>query len=282
MTTAIAVAERPLLFSGAMVRAILEGRKSQMRRVLKPPMHYQGSGFQAHDLDEGGHGFFDEDGYTWRCPYGAPGDRLWVRENAYISPDTPGWLALGGNVIDDHGRRRCVDWQATADQSECERDYPRCTPSIHMPRWASRLILEIVSVRVERVQDISEEDAKAEGVTPLDGGPEGEEDRDWSICPRCGGLRVHNALGANYGVIFDADCYDCDTYRKRFRHLWNSINGKWKRAGKDEAGRHRYVCYPWSEADIPPLPEGADPALYQAYPNPWVWCVEFRRVEVGR
>jgi len=134
--------ERPILFSGPMVRAILEGRKTQTRRVVKPqPAHIPGIGT-----------VLNIDTITGRaCPYGNPGDRLWVRE---------AWAHRRWMLGDASPNPTTVYRADGEDLKGCAR----WRPSIHMPRWASRIALEVVSVRVERLQDISEEDAKAEGI----------------------------------------------------------------------------------------------------------------------
>ncbi|PTL79076.1 hypothetical protein [Vitiosangium sp. GDMCC 1.1324] len=148
--------ERPILFSGSMVRAILDGRKNQTRRVITPVQP------DVRGLWPGGRtpGSLPGD-----CPYGQPGDRLWVRETHWIGP-------LARNSAGD----RCPTWHGlpySVSPDGCsaafykegfDRSEPRWRPSIHMPRWASRLTLEVTGVRVERLQDISEEDARAEGV----------------------------------------------------------------------------------------------------------------------
>jgi len=153
------------------------------------------------------------------------------------------WQAVRG---DDRARHICtnpqpdVGWlEYAATPREDEPAY-KWRPSIHMPRWASRIDLEVTGVRVERLQDISEADADAEGCERLDSE---REEHDWKLCPKCGGTRLHNALGPNLGVIFDVDCQHCDTYVKRYQHLWEAING---------------------------------PGSWAA--NPWVWVVEFRRI----
>jgi hypothetical protein len=146
--------ERPILMSGLMVRAILEGRKTQTRRVVKPqPEYIQPDGTikplaavsEANQMIARGR-------LAARCKYGTVGDRLWVRETwSYHEPH------------DD-----CSGKVYAADQvsiSEEMRPQMRWRPSIFMPRWMSRITLEITDVRVERVQDISEADAQAEGMT---------------------------------------------------------------------------------------------------------------------
>jgi len=154
--------ERPILFSGPMVRALLAGTKTQTRRLCKPA--------EAADLsyvvevpDPAEHGqvyngstFGDEEGSVqFSCPYGGRGDRLWVRETfAKIIGQSGGWIE--------------TDYAATYTQGDRLGDTlgvkKRWTPSIHMPRAASRIDLDITGVRVERLQDISEADAEAEGI----------------------------------------------------------------------------------------------------------------------
>lgn len=137
---------RPILMNGDMVRAVLEGRKTQTRRVVRLP-------------DKDGSG---DDRFVFRdsaaktrfvdCPYGQTGDLLWVRETFQYS-DWPEW------------EDRTMFYRADRHgQSELDERGLKWKPSIHMPRWASRLTLEITDVRVERLQEISEEDAIAEGI----------------------------------------------------------------------------------------------------------------------
>lgn len=189
--------ERPILFSAPMVRAILDGRKTQTRRVVK-----MGRWRLADGVEEFAPPLTD-------CPYGAPGDRLWVRET---------WAA-----------HRHEDSLPPRDCSREVRFYFEChkrqhgsnprigkwRPSIHMPRWHSRITMAITSVRVERLNDISEADAIAEGILKSGDGWRGADGLPWFASP----------VGA-------------------YRSLWESING----AGSWDA-------------------------------NPWVWVVEFKRVE---
>lgn len=144
--------ERPILFSGAMVKAILDGRKTMTRRVAKRLL----LGLPQAEMNA-------------QCPYGQPGDRLWVREmwahndGWYDDTDAVAWKNWHG----ERNGRQCatwVDYRATYQQVKdgCERDWP-WRPSIHMPRWASRITLEVTGVRVERLREITEADARAEG-----------------------------------------------------------------------------------------------------------------------
>lgn len=132
------VKERPILFNGAMVSAILSGAKTQTRRVATPKRSIEPMS--------------DE------CPFGQPGDRLWVRES-FWGCDLPGYGDQPCVVYDD-------EWQGTdyrpAEARPWARKFGRI-PAIHMPRDACRLVLEITAVRVERLQAISEADAIAEG-----------------------------------------------------------------------------------------------------------------------
>lgn len=159
--------ERPILFSGAMVRAILDGRKTQTRRPVK--------GLALEWLQPG---MFTPEyvaaPQNHACPYGQPGDCLWVRET---------WSPRIVHTCYDMGcdcENVWVDYVAGGDGRHFDgRDIPdewympqaalkgRHVPSLHMPRWASRITLEITGVRVERLNDCSEEDARAEGVGPL-------------------------------------------------------------------------------------------------------------------
>ncbi|OAM21655.1 hypothetical protein A7P89_07475 [Eikenella corrodens] len=153
--------ERPILFSGPMVRAILEGRKTQTRRIVNPqPKNRRGGRWMycyesTNKKDEGSFSYSwpDKNGnccaergwesqITYRCPYGQVGDRLWVREAWAVHPET-------GSLL------------YRADDDALENI--RWKPSIHMPRKHSRILLEMTSIKVERLQAISREDALAEG-----------------------------------------------------------------------------------------------------------------------
>jgi hypothetical protein len=156
--------ERPILFSGEMVHAILEGRKTQTRRVLsKQPLDvipYQGElagqrwvGLMQRDPNKG---------LIFKCKYGQAGDRLWVRETFCVGYEyEPGnFTALPFHGCDN---TRKAFYRATDDDAPEEPKRP-WKPSIHMPRWASRITLQIKAVRVERLQEITYGDVLDEGI----------------------------------------------------------------------------------------------------------------------
>lgn len=168
---------RPILFSGAMVRALLNGSKTQTRRLVKWSGVDAGLNLNFTGLRAG----VAPNGWVlsaptrtsseWRCkptpcPYGNPGDRLWVRETLALY----GHNAMPLGPMPQQNELRQLVWGYAADGS---KNSTRRVPAIHMPRWASRITLEITEVRVERLQHISEADAAAEGVEMLrvDAGP---------------------------------------------------------------------------------------------------------------
>lgn len=234
------IKERPATFKDLMVQSLLEDRKTQMRRVVKPQpefsakvgMKWRGG---AYGITPDGKPFMEA--LIAKCPYGQPGDRLWVREAHQWRYGMKG-LEDGGTVHDpvevyyratpnvvslhDHRTKARVQF---ADADAVWRDMliedDGWRPSIFMPRWASRLTLEITDVRVERVQDISEEDAIAEGTGP-----------DMVCSPEYAAR--HGFEGTEHDFIF------------RYRCVWDSINGK---------------KHPWES-------------------NPWVWAITFKKAAV--
>ncbi|MBX5238675.1 hypothetical protein [Rhizobium sp. NLR22b] len=165
------MADRPILFSGPMVRALLAGTKTQTRRTLKfqPALGISIIRKTIRPIDGSPYHSFER-----RSVYGnyageldiriKRGDRLWVKENPAIVPRTAYRMSEGVQQTlrpdDDH--------DAAVYAAEWDRSKPgRWRPSIHMPRWASRLMLTVTDVRVERLQDITEADAIAEGIEPF-------------------------------------------------------------------------------------------------------------------
>lgn len=213
-----------MIFNGEMVRAILDGRKTQTRRIMKnqPAGDYSdtpalirsvGGGFQWY-------GHYGESS-IFNCPFGAAGDRLWVRETfqgplvseelfeeyrahpeKFETPQYCEYAADGGDKpeycdLDDNLRH---GWR----------------PSIHMPRWASRLTLEITGVRVERLDKISEEDAVAEGMQGV-------------ICRSCKGDPDYSTTQYDPDTLAAVDeisCQSCSSNRSKFFSLWDSIYGE--------------------------------------------------------
>jgi len=240
-----ATKSRPILFSGPMVRAILDGRKTQTRRLVnRVSGHGQVRQFQRSTTP----------GYDWQfrcrrglwqdyrdsqfltlCPYGQPGDELWVRET---------WAPYSADAVNEEGEviyrasydatrtgdastqgatkqlkipvSTCVEWSREIERYEVMGEKWR--PSIHMPRWASRITLTVKAVRVERLQDISHDDAIAEGIL-------GTKWAEAELTLREQALPL--------SVL-------------AYSHLWEEING---------------------------------PDSWAA--NPWVWVVEFERKAVG-
>ncbi|MGJ0580884.1 hypothetical protein ACR71G_23345, partial [Xenorhabdus bovienii] len=195
--------ERPIIFNADMVRAILNGRKTQTRRIVQP--QYESKSQELRKC---------KDGFRWwligaespqhrvNCPHGQIGDRLWVRET--FCPVFDAQYAEG--EID------WIDYRATPRYSA---EYPagwhlepedpaalKWRPSIHMPRWASRITLEVTDIRVERLQDIKEEDALAEGI-------------------KTG--RFGNKSNWRDGFYAPGDNQPCFSAKEAFKCLWQSI-----------------------------------------------------------
>jgi hypothetical protein len=188
--------ERLILFNSEMVCAILEGRKKQTRRVAKHPL------LQKMDfIGDFGDGWWGNENGQVLCPYGQVGDQLWVRETWYYDshmheltsgePDAPDGRYLHRLVY----RATSPDWQITGGWK----------PSIFMPRWASRINLRITNVRVERVQDIDDTDALAEGVT-LPSAPCGDcSCLEMRGAYRCGFSCLWDSINANRGYSWDSN-----------------------------------------------------------------------------
>lgn len=174
--------ELPILFKPEMVRALLAGQKTQTRRVANPqPARTRWNPVGAAAWE-------DEHGRVLSCPYGQPGDRLWGRETCRaeeLPSGLDGVRYLADNPFEpiENSPAAAFKWMhLNAYRGEAGAK----VPSIHMPRWASRILLEVVSVRVERLQDISEADAEAEGIDFLRRVPAADETltaKDLYECP---------------------------------------------------------------------------------------------------
>lgn len=232
--------EKPILFSAPMVCAILEGRKTQTRRVIEsrstkhPEIVFvdDGGGWWPYLSDDGESHVVDEGEITCPCPYGRVGDRLWVRE-AWRVPvslnDLSGEQIAEKCLAAGYSRPWCPTQYEADGARASEKDWRefgshpstevpgRYRHARFMPRWASRITLEVTGVRVERLQDITEQQALEEGIKQCDGGAWDYLANDWAQ-----GYSPRGSFGS----------------------LWQSLNG----AGS------------W-------------------YANPWVWVVEFKRVD---
>jgi hypothetical protein len=167
------MSEKPILFKGPMVQAILEGRKTQTRRICKDQPH-EGAGMvwwpDGKGTDTGTAGGAPGV-YLSRCPYGQPGDRLWVKESHWrftgcTERGNRPWTGFVESPDGNPYKAICYDdsevLAAANIHAACYR-----VPSIHMPRWASRILLEITDVRVEKLNSIGQGDACAEGCPPF-------------------------------------------------------------------------------------------------------------------
>ena len=199
------IKERPILFSAPMVRAILEGRKTVTRREVKKQaaLDCLAAGFEP--------AFLALPGNADLCPYGQPGDRLWVRET---------FIDLRGTGVEhrpdpDGPLQRyayAADCRPGSHSDEARKDFGlKYKPSIHMPRAACRILLEMTDVRVERLQDITEKQALAEGIVGVPFRP----DDGWPICT---GYMVGPDDGKT-GLQ--------TTAAKAFAGLWDSVGGNW-------------------------------------------------------
>ncbi|WP_333620411.1 hypothetical protein [Pantoea septica] len=216
--------ERPILLNGDMVRAVLNGSKTQTRRIIdwrrtRPT--------EIAERDDGSKWPWSEDcengGDYWHdCPFGEVGDRLWVRETFRVHSRATDVATL---VYKASERQSWTEQTHRVPVSVCNKPavIEKWTPSIHMPRWASRITLEITGVRVERLQDISQADAVAEGIKS----------------GRCG-----NETSWRDAFYVPGDNQPYFNAETAYGDLWSSIYGE---------------------------------ESWQA--NPWVWVIEFKRVE---
>ncbi len=204
--------ERPILFSAPMVRAILDGSKTQTRRIVKPPKGGTVIGFGGNGIAMASLGMVDDCEHitTVSCPYGKIGDRLWVREawrtDAELNNAKP-------RTFFSWPVRYEADGAVFGHGAFFGKPTGKLRPSIFMPRWASRLAMEITGIRVERLNDISKAYVEAEGIEFLRRAPDADE------------------------TLTAKELYLC---------LWDAINGNGSRAA-----------------------------------NPWVWVVEFKKIEGG-
>ena len=230
---------KPILFNTNMVRAILDGRKTCTRRLIKPQWEECQDCKYVHN--EYIYDKMAENVYCARCGYPLKpkrrspyqiGDILYVRETWDCYPE-----------YEDENAPGIYCFKADGDlRPERYREMGWLSP-IHMPKEAARIWLNVTDVRVERLQAITEDGAKAEGMPDSLDYPVDKE-----YCPLCKGEGIIGTVDVHSLGHMDVDCPYCDSYRKRFENLWNSINKK------------HLDRYGWDE-------------------NPWVWVIEFERCE---
>jgi hypothetical protein len=197
-----------------MVRAILQGRKTQTRRIVKWPDEaiFADEGCTLHERKPGGYwpyAEYDGNETPLKCPYGKPGDRLWVRETFRlpVAFDGQSPRSVGEKCVDSGYRKPWspVRYEADGDDKFLEilhdfgGEWGKTRVSIHMPRWISRITLEVTGVRVERLMDISESDAIAEGCSNR-----GWDVTDWK---------------------YPSGFANCTIAQANFASLWQEING---------------------------------------------------------
>ncbi|KKL63044.1 hypothetical protein LCGC14_2179100, partial [marine sediment metagenome] len=197
----------PIIFNTEMVKAILDNRKSQTRRVIKPQptpepdrIEYYGEkiGWGWVPTSRSGKiGIFKPPGY--KCPYGEIGEKMWVRET---------WAKVGDNEDDIHGSRYCGSYGSVYFKADYlpSDDHLKWKPSIFMPRWASRIDLEITDIRVERVQDIKERDCESEGIEVAES--------------------IGDYAGALWTARTEKATFNFSNAQSAFQYLWDSINAK--------------------------------------------------------
>ncbi len=186
--------ERPIIFSGPMVQATLDGRKTVTRRPIKPQPEYKYRPEGGYEWSQRGRRTKAWIQYTGadfikKCPYGVPGDELWVRETFCHAKPT------GYDAREDGGEI----WYRATDEGQLDHE-TRWRPSIHMPRSASRIQLVVKSVRAERLQEITPEDIELEGISV----PE---------------ISLHEWLDMNMDEQWEV-------YVKPFRELWDTMYAK--------------------------------------------------------
>jgi hypothetical protein len=219
-----------------MVRAILSGNKTQTRRILtRRNTYYDGGSWPKKDFAwyPGGH-----DEYQWDkafvdggpSPIGNPGPYLQLPVDHFApggietwSHDAPDKETFMASIQDAYRDDYSYGPYYKSTASQFDIDSLRWRTPLHMPKLLARLFLKVTRIRIERVQEISEADAIAEGVR-LPDDDDWPDDKDYSICPKCGGTGLYNGIGPSLGVIPDCDCTECNTHKKRFKHLWNSIH----------------------------------------------------------
>lgn len=212
-----ATSEHPLPLSDMMSRALRADRKTMTRRVASPQ---------------------DEHLSLEACPYGRVGDVLWVRE-AW----RPSFSQRNAVLFRSDGEELAVEARHASDLDCVRGKYPQgWRPPMFMPRWACRDLAQLTSIRLERVQQITESDSKDEG-----------------SCVR---------------HAFD---HEHENARDCFHAAWKQLNSHWR----PRTGPVKFEAYPWTMDEAPAVPAGANAAEYRVHPNPLVWCLTFERIDLA-
>ena len=250
------MSERPILMTAESVRAILAGRKTETRRVVRPQPgvvpNWSSASTPMNPLGEAGLLFRNRGGrevvtvrehYAKRygawppealklCPHGVPGDRLWVREAFWHDEPFHAECLASVYYVADHE----PGWHPYPEQDGIFSRFVRHSP-IHMWKWAARIWLEVVGVRVERMRDITDEGVRAEGV-------EGD------------------IYGEEIGIDPTEDSHSARIY---FMELWDRLNGR------------RKILFQWTDDETGEVHSEWVPANYGWDANPWVWVIRFKR-----
>jgi len=244
MTVATAIKDKPIIFSSPMVRAIPEGRKTMTRRVMKPqpderyhsPAKVNDDGWWAfHKPNQGTPPFGIKEPYQ-------VGQKLWVRETWQYSTESG----------------PCI---YQADEPVLPQSWMTWNPSIFMPRWASRITLEVTNIRAERLQEITEEDAIAEGARYM---PQRSSYKAELAAVKSAEEHARHPLKPPLG----------DLLTTRFLRYWDTLHAKPKPVKSDGKIIH-YVSYPWEDIQEVRTYRGKP---WYVYGNPWVWVVGFKQV----
>jgi len=280
--------EHPLLLNDEMVRALQSGRKTQTRRPVVSIGDF-GRITEVEPSDTPGYDWtFRDKRMLWNdisnetlmagSPFGKPGDQLWIREaftvesnrgiDQYPPPHNDGRPIRRGSDEDqgewwEQCHYRATDAEPELDYEDGDGFDPKCkwTPSIHMPRWASRYSVTVKRMWCERVQDISETAARAEGVAGLEEMLATPDGRDAIAGPDS---------GLQSGMLGNP--------RLTFEHLWDSIYAKPKRVPAKGPISH-YISYPWE--DVHETREHKDKP-WRVNGNPWVWACEWEPLNIER
>lgn len=246
--------EHPILFSGPMISALMDDRKSQTRRIIKPQPILVGKTWTwPCDGIKSKASWADfiksPDSMLRFCPYGKVGDLLWVKESFRY-----GIFALGcggkaaGIEYKINGRikflAKAQKYARQKNNKDKARQHARWRSSLFMPKWAARIWRPITGIRVERLQEISEADVLAEGF------------RD----------------------VFDGKMFFPAAHF--LKQTWNSLHAKWKRVYDRQLKIYEFWQFPWSAEDAKPIPKTtAHPERYHCIPNPWVFVIEFKNCQ---